>query len=66
MSHAVYPLASKVARNPPEGNDDASDSPLIRFFPESSIRTFPSSPGEARKQSCFSAVAPVSGWNQWV
>ena len=28
QSHAVYPLASNVARIPPDGNDDASGSPL--------------------------------------
>ena len=34
QSHAVYPLASKVALNPPDGKDDASGSPLINSFPE--------------------------------
>ena len=45
ISHAVYPLASKVALNPPEGNEDASGSPLISSFPENSSKTFPFSFG---------------------
>ena len=64
-SHAVYPLASKVARNPPEGKLEASGSPLISSFPEKSIITLPSGEGEI-KLSCFSAVIPVRGWNQCV
>ena len=32
-SHAVYPLASNVARNPPLGKLEASGSPLINSFP---------------------------------
>ena len=62
-SHAVYPLASNVARRPPEGNDEASGSPLISSLPENSIITVPSPTGEI-KLSCFSAVIPVIGWNQ--
>ncbi len=34
QSHAVYPLASHVARIPPEGNEEPSGSPLISSFPE--------------------------------
>ena len=59
-SHAVYPLASNVALRPPEGNDDASGSPLISSLPENSIITVPSPTGEI-KLSCFSAVIPVIG-----
>ena len=59
-SHAVYPLASKVARRPPLGNEDASGSPLINYLPENSIMTFPFSLG-VTKLSCFSAVTPVIG-----
>ena len=62
-SHAVYPLASNVALNPPDGNEDASGSPLISSFPENSSKTLPSSVG-LMKASCFSAVTPVNGWNQ--
>ncbi len=29
------------------------------------MMTLPSAVG-VMKESCFSAVAPVSGWNQWV
>ena len=64
-SHAVYPLASKVALSPPDGKEDASGSPLINSLPENSIITCPSSVGQM-KLSCFSAVMPVSGWNQCV
>ena len=66
QSHAVYPLASNVARSPPEGNEEASGSPLINSLPENSIRTFPFSFGAEMKESCFSAVVPVNGWNQCV
>src|SRR6267154_3755387 len=58
-SHAVYPRASKVARRPPEGNDDASGSPLLSSLPLNSA-TAPL-PSGARKLSCFSAVMPVIG-----
>ena len=59
-SHAVYPLASKVARSPPDGNEEASGSPLTSSLPENSIITFPSSTG-VKNASCFSAVMPVIG-----
>ena len=65
QSQAVYPLASKVARSPPEGKEEASGSPLISSFPENSMITRPSLGAEI-KESCFSAVTPVRGWNQWV
>ncbi len=64
-SQAVYPLASNVALNPPDGNEEASGSPFISSFPENSIIICPSSVGTI-KLSCFSAVIPVSGWNQCV
>ena len=54
QSQAVYPLASNVALNPPDGNEDASGSPLISSFPENSSKTLPSSVG-LMKASCFSA-----------
>ena len=66
QSHAVYPLASKVALSPPDGKDDASGSPLISSFPEKLINTFPFGIGAVIKESCFSAVTPVNGWNQCV
>ena len=66
ISHAVYPLASKVARRPPEGNEEASGSPLISSFPENSVSILPVSSGCATNASCFSAVIPVRGWNQCV
>ena len=50
---------------PPEGNDDASGSPCMRFWPENSAIVRPSPVGE-RNESCFSAVEPVIGTNQWV
>ena len=40
QSHAVYPLASNVALNPPDGNEDASGSPLISSFPENSVKLY--------------------------
>ncbi len=64
-SQAVYPRASKVGRNPPEGNDDASGSPWTSSLPLNSVMARPSPVG-LRKESCFSAVRPVSGWNQCV
>lgn len=33
QSQYVYPRASKVARKPPLGKEEASPSPLIRDFP---------------------------------
>ena len=65
QSQAVYPRASKVERRPPDGKEDASGSPRISSLPENSSRIFPSEVG-LMKESCFSAVMPVSGWNQWV
>ena len=62
-SHAVYPRASNEARRPPEGNDDASDSPFISSLPENFSIIVPSFCGEMN-ESCFSAVIPVMGWNQ--
>ena len=50
---------------PPEGKLEASGSPLISSLPLNSAMAPPSSVG-ARKESCFSAVRPVIGWNQWV
>ena len=64
-SQAVYPLASKVARRPPEGKEDASGSPRTSSLPENSSTILPLSSGEM-KLSCFSAVTPVMGWNQCV
>ena len=64
QSQAVYPLASNVARNPPLGKDDASGSPFLKVFPlNSSTARVPSG---SKKASCFSAVNPVIGVNQWV
>ena len=64
-SHAVYPRASKVARMPPLGKEEASGSPRTSSFPEKSMMTLPSLVGVI-KLSCFSAVTPVIGWNQCV
>ena len=64
-SQAVYPRASKVQRSPPEGKLEASGSPMIRFFPEKDMIAW-AMPVLSRKASCFSAVPPVRGWNQWV
>ena len=64
-SQAVYPRASKVARKPPEGKLEASGSPLTSSLPENSTMTPPSGRGDT-KDSCFSAVKPERGWNQWV
>ena len=50
---------------PPVGNDEASGSPWISSLPENSASAVPSPVG-AKKLSCFSAVDPVSGWNQCV
>ena len=65
QSQAVYPLASFVARSPPDGNEEASGSPLINSLPENSSNTLPSEVGLINA-SCFSAVIPVIGWNQCV
>ena len=61
----MYPLASKVALRPPEGKDEASGSPFISSFPLNSMTILPSGEG-VMNESCFSAVIPVRGWNQWV
>ena len=58
-------------RSPPEGKDDASDSPRTSSLPENSMMMPPGappgpSPTGDMKLSCFSAVMPVMGWNQWV
>ena len=50
---------------PPDGNDDASGSPWMSIRPENSAMVEPSAWG-ARNESCFSAVEPVIGTNQWV
>ena len=50
---------------PPEGKELASGSPWTRFRPENSAMVRPSPVG-VRKESCFSAVAPVMGTNQCV
>lgn len=50
---------------PPDGNEEASGSPWISSLPEKSAIAPPSSVG-LKNESCFSAVEPVSGWNQWV
>jgi hypothetical protein len=50
---------------PPVGNDDASGSPWISSLPENSAIAVPAPVG-AKNESCFSAVEPVSGWNQCV
>ena len=64
-SHAVYPRASNVDRNPPDGKLDASGSPSIKFFPEKRVIALPSGVG-SKNESCFSALEPVSGMNQCV
>ena len=48
-----------------DGKDDASGSPRINSLPENSSTALPSLVG-CRNESCFSAVMPVSGWNQCV
>ena len=49
---------------PPEGKLDASGSPWMSWLPLNFSIALPS-PATERKASCFSAVMPVSGWNQW-
>ena len=63
-SQAVYPRASNVLRMPPEGNEEASGSPWTSCRPEKLSMTMPSE-SRVRKESCFSAVVPRRGWNQW-
>jgi hypothetical protein len=41
-SHAVYPLASKVALIPPLGNDEASGSCCVNALPSNSSIADPS------------------------
>ena len=48
QSHAVYPLASNVALSPPDGNEDASGSPLISSFPEKAHQNLSASEVELR------------------
>lgn len=55
-----------MARSPPEGSEEASPSPLISSLPEKEMIAFPSLSSPEMKASCFSAVKPLSGWNQWV
>ena len=50
---------------PPDGKLDASGSPLISSLPLNSATDLPLPVG-LRNESCFSAVMPVSGWNQCV
>ena len=50
---------------PPDGNEEASGSPLMSSLPEKAWIAPPSTTG-LRKESCFSAVKPVMGWNQCV
>ncbi len=50
---------------PPDGKLEASGSPLMSSLPLNSVTALPSAVG-ARKESCFSAVMPVRGWNQCV
>src|SRR5687767_1651722 len=63
--HAVYPRASHVARNPPDGKLEASGSLWISCAAENASIAWPFSSNE-RNASCFSAVSPVCGWNQCV
>ncbi len=44
-SQAVYPRASKVARMPPVGKEEASGSPWISSLPENSAIAVPSPAG---------------------
>ena len=55
----MYPLASNVLRKPPDGKDEASGSPTIKFLAENANIAF--SPSMSKKESCFSAVEPVKG-----
>ena len=50
---------------PPVGKEEASGSPWISSLPEKPAKDLPS-PAGSKKESCFSAVEPVSGWNMWV
>ncbi len=64
-SHAVYPRASKVARSPPDGKEDASGSPLTSALGEKSSTISPLPVG-SMNASCLPAEILLSGWNQWV
>src|SRR5512139_831567 len=61
-SQAEYPRASNVLRIPPLGNDDASGSCCTSSLP----LNFSMPASASKKESCFSAVPPVMGWNQCV
>ncbi len=50
---------------PPVGKEEASGSPWISSLPENLASHLPSRFG-SKKESCFSAVSPVSGWKTWV
>ena len=63
-----------VSRKPPLGKEDASGSPLINFFPVKLLTVFPLTRVititsfllvTILQASCFCAVTPESGWNQW-
>jgi hypothetical protein len=47
------------------GKEEASGSPWISSLPENLAIHRPSRFG-SKKESCFSAVRPVSGWKTWV
>ena len=64
-SQRVYPRASKVERMPPLGKLEASGSCWTSRLP-SKRSMAPPRPSGWMKLSCFSAVLPVKGWNQWV
>ena len=63
-SQAVYPRASNVERMPPLGKLDASGS-LCRSIDPVNFSMGRPSRSNHRNASCFSAVDPVIGWNQW-
>ena len=66
ISHAVYPLAPQVALSPPEGNEEASGSPISNSLP---VKVFSISPstGIEENESCFSAPTEITyGWNTCV
>ena len=63
MPYSLWPQRWHV--RPPDGKEEASGSPLTSSLPENSMSTLPSALGADRNASCFSAVAPVRGWNQW-
>ena len=60
LPNASYFARSRVAISPSELSEYLTSS-----LPENSIITWPAGAGEI-KESCFSAVVPVKGWNQWV